>query len=395
MQPIDLLAPEVRATPYLTYAHMRRHHPVTQVEPGGMWAVSRYDDVISLLKSPQLFSSQGFERAFQPEWLGSTRNPLAYSVVTKDPPVHTKLRALVGRAFNASAIQGVEPYARQTIDALIDGLVARGETDFMREFAAPLPAAVIGRLTGLAPALYQHFVSWVEQMVAIIPPPSKAEQESRIRILEHCVGALSSVVTKCRRSPTDDLLGQLLRAEIDGVHLTDMEVIDFLGVMLAGGIETTTSLLGNAMLFLSERPDVQEKLRAERRLIPAFIEELLRYESSVHGLVRITTAEVTLSGATIPAGAMVLALLASANRDEKHYSNPDEFVLERQQASVSFGHGIHFCIGAQLARMEVRLSLEALLTRLKPFTRVPGELTWTMSTPVTRGPAKLPFRFEA
>jgi cytochrome P450 len=112
-------------------------------------------------------------------------------------------------------------------------------------------------------------------------------------------------------------------------------------------------------------------------------------------LVRVTTAEVTLSGTTIPAGAMVLALLASANRDEKRYSNPDEFVLERQQASVSFGHGIHFCIGAQLARMEGRLALEALLTRLKRFTRVPGEVTWSMSTPVTRGPVKLPFRFEA
>jgi len=395
MQPINLLAPEVRANPYLTYAQMRLHHPVTQVEPGGMWAVSRYDDVVSLLKNPQLFSSEGFERAYQPEWLGSTRNPLAYSVLTKDPPVHSKLRALAGRAFSSSVLQGVEPYVRQTINALIDGLVARGETDFMSGFAAPLPTAVIGRLTGLEPALYQHFESWVAQMVAITPPPSKAEQESRIRILEHCVSALSSVVTKCRRTPTDDLPGQLIRAEIDGVHLTDNEVIDLLAIMVAGGIETITSLLGNAMLFLSERPDVQEKLRADHRLIPAFIEELLRYEPSAHGLVRVTTAEVTLSGTTIPAGAMVLALLASANRDEKRYSNPDEFVLERQQASVSFGHGVHFCIGAQLARMEGRLALEALLTRLKRFTRVPGEVTWSMSTPVTRGPVKLPFRFEA
>jgi hypothetical protein len=282
----------------------------------------------------------------------------------------------------------------QTIDALIDGLVARGETDFMSGFAAPLPSAVIGHLTGMEPALYPHLGSWVEQMLATTPPRSKAEQESRIRILEHCVSALSAAVAKCRRTPTDDLLGQLIRAEIDGVHLTDREVIDFLGTMLAGGVETTTALLGNAMLFLSERPDVQEKLRADHRLIPAFIEELLRYEPAVHGLVRVTTAEATLSGTTIPAGALVLALLASANWDEKRYSNPDEFVLERQQASVSFGHGIHFCIGAQLARMEGRLALEALLTRFKQFPRVPGEVTWTLS-PITRAPVELPFRFEA
>jgi len=301
---------------------------------------------------------------------------------------------LKGVAFSSGFVQSVEPHIRQTIDALIDGLVARGETDFMSGFAAPLPTAVMGRLTGLEPALYPHFKSWVDQMVAITPPPSKAEQESRIRILEHCVSALSAAVAKCRRTPTDDLLGQLIRAEIDGVHLTDREVIDFLGNMLAGGIETTAGLLGNAMLFLSERPDVQEKLRADHRLIPAFIEELLRYESSAHGAVRITTAEVTLSGTTIPAGAMVLVLLGSANRDEKRYSNPDEFVLERQQASVGFGHGIHACIGAQLARMEMRLALEALLTRLKRFTRVREEIKWDMS-PVTRAPVELPFRFEA
>jgi hypothetical protein len=394
MQPINLLAPEVRANPYLTYAQMRRHHPVTQVEPGGMWAVSRYDDVVSLMKNPQVFSSEGFGQAFQPEWLGSTRNPLSHSVVTVDPPVHTKLRELAGRAFSSSVVQGVEPHIRQTIDALIDGLVARGETDFMSGFAAPLPAAVIGHLTGLEPALYPHFRNWVEQMSAITPTPSKAEQESRIRILEHCVSALSAAVAKCRRTPTDDLLGQLIRAEIDGVHLTDTEVLDFLGTVLTGAIEPSTALLGNAMLFLSERPDVQEKLRADHRLIPAFIEELLRYEPSVQGVVRVTTAEVTLSGTTIPAGALVLALLASANRDEKRYSNPDEFVLERQQASVSFGHGIHSCIGAQLARVEARFALEALLTRLKRFTRLPKEITWAMSL-VTRTPVELPFRFEA
>ncbi|HYO71038.1 MAG TPA: cytochrome P450 [Archangium sp.] len=162
------------------------------------------------------------------------------------------------------------------------------------------------------------------------------------------------------------------------------------GIPLAASASTNT----HAMLFLSERPDVQEKLRADHRLIPAFIEELLRYEPSVHGLVRVTTAEVTLSGTTIPAGSLVLALLASANRDENRYSNPEAFVLERQQASVSFGHGIHSCIGSQLVRVEARLALEALLTRLKRFTRVPGESTWTM-LPIRRAPVKLPFRFEA
>ena len=393
MQMINLMAPDVRTNPYPTYAKMRLHRPVTQVEPSGMWAVSRYDDVVFVLKNPQLFSSAGFKQALQPEWLGATHNPIANSMLTADPPVHTKLRALVSRAFSSSVVQGIEPHIRQTIDGLIDGLLARGETDFMAEFASPLPAAVIGLLIGLDPALYQHFRIWVEQMAAITTP-TQAEQESRIRILEHCVSSLSSEVARCRRAPTDDLLSQLLRAEVDGVRLTDGEVIDFLGLLLVGGIETSTDLLGNAMLVLSERPDVQEELRADPSLIPAFIEEILRYEPSVHALVRVTTAEVTLSGTTIPAGSLVLPLLASANRDEKRYSNPEEFVLERPQATVSFGHGIHACIGAQLARVEVRLALEALLTRIKKLTRVPGEIVWSMSL-VTRGPVELPFRFEA
>jgi len=395
MQMINLLAPDVRANLYPTYAQMRLHHPVTQVEPGGMWAVSRYDDVIFVLKNPQLFSSAGFKQALQPEWLApATRNPLASSMLTADPPVHTKLRALVSRAFSSSVVQRIEPHIRQTIDGLIDGLLARGETDFIAEFASPLPGAILGHLLGLDPALYPHFRLWAEQMTVVTPTPTKAEQESRIRILEHCVSSLGAEVTRCRRAPTDDLLSQLLRAEVDGVRMTDGEAVDFASVLMVGGIETSKDLLGNSMLVLSERPDVQEKLRADPSLIPAFIEEVLRYESPVQGLVRVTTAEVTLSGTTIPAGSLVFPLLASANRDEKRYTNPEEFVLHRPQATVSFGHGIHACIGAQLARVEVRLALEALLTRIKTFTTVPGELTRVVSL-LTRGLVELPFRFEA
>jgi len=309
-------------------------------------------------------------------------------------PLHTKLRALVSRAFSSSVVQRVEPDIRQTIDRLMDGLLARGETDFMSDFASPLPSSVTGLLTGLEPALYQHFRSWTEQMVAITPIPMKPEQESRIRILEHCESSLRSAVTECRRVPTDHLLGQWIRAEVDGVRLTDAEVVDFLALLLVGGIDTATALLGNALLFLSKRPDVQETLRADHNLIPAFIEEVLRYEPSVHGVVRVTTAEVTLSGTTIPAGSLVLPLLASANRDEQRYSNPEEFDLHRQQAALGFGHGIHACLGAHLARVQARLALEGLLARIKKFTRVPGEIAWTMSL-ATRGPAKLPFRFEA
>ena len=395
MQPINLLAPEVRANPYPVYAQMRRHQPVTQVEPGGMWAIARHHDVAFVLKNPQIFSSAGFQQAWQPAWYGDILNPLAKCLVAVDPPVHTKLRARVSGAFNSNVIQRIEPHTRRTIDALIDALIARGETDFMSDFASLLPSAVIGHLLGLEPSLHQHFRSWADAMVAIHPAPESPEHEARVHeTLGHCVRSLSAAIAERRCAPGDDLLSQLVRVEVDGEHLTDKEVLELMGAVLAGGVDTTTGLLGSSMLFLSERPDVLEKLRADHGLIPDFIEEMMRYEPAVQALVRVTTAEVTLSGTTLPPGTLVLALIASANRDEEYYPNPDEFILQRTQPTLSFGHGIHGCIGAQLTRMEVRLALQALLTRVKRFSRLPGDAGWGPST-LIRGLEALPMRFEA
>jgi cytochrome P450 len=163
-------------------------------------------------------------------------------------------------------------------------------------------------------------------------------------------------------------------------------------LLLLAGLETTSHLLANSLLFLSERPGILGTLRADSSLVPAFVEEMLRYDPPVYAVPRITTSEVTLSGVTLPRGAVVVALIGSANRDERRYSDPDRFDLHRQQPSVAFGHGIHFCLGAHLARLEGRVGLEALVSRFHGFVRPPGELTWNRAMTV-RGPTALPMRF--
>jgi cytochrome P450 len=208
-------------------------------------------------------------------------------------------------------------------------------------------------------------------------------------------GYLREVIAVRRGAPADDAVSDLLRAEVDGQSLTDTELVNFLVVLLLGGLETTTHLLGNALLYLSAHPELMARLHAEPALVPKFVEEILRYDGPSQSLPRMTTEETTLAGVTLPRGAMVLALVGSANRDERLYPAPDSFDLERgSQGGLQFGHGIHFCIGAALARMEARLALEAIVTRYARVTRPAGEITYNRTLTV-RGPVALPLRFFA
>ncbi|OJH35123.1 cytochrome P450 [Cystobacter ferrugineus] len=388
---VNILAPEFRANPHPSYAELRRSAPVTQVEPAGFWAISRYEDVTFVIKNPQLFSSQGFKAAWQPEWVGY--NPLANSMLAADGAGHTRMRTLVSRAFNASAIQRLEPRIRQLAHRLAEGLAQKGEADFVSQFAMPLPAFVIGELLGLDSSLHSRFKGWSDDITSVTPVPLNPEHVQRTRTsIADLTRYLTEVIEARRRSPAEDLVTSLVRAEVEGQSLTDREIIDFLVLLLIGGLETTVHLLANSLLFLAEHPEDLARLRAQPDLVPKFIEEMLRYEAPVQALLRIATADVTLSGVRIPQGDVVLALIASANRDERHYTEPDRFDLHREQPSIAFGYGIHYCIGAQLARMEARRGLEALLSRFSGFQRTSTALTWGQAITV-RGPNALPLRF--
>jgi hypothetical protein len=389
-EPMNVLTPDFRANPYPYYAELRRASPVCQVEPGGMWAVSRYEDVLFVLKHPELFSSQGFKLAWQPAWVGY--NPLANSILAQDPPGHTRLRALVSRGLGPRAVARLEIRLRALAGELARALT--GEVDFIEALALPLPAFAIGELLGLDHALHGRFKRWADDMLSVTPEPEDPAHAERVRatIAELC-GYLREVIAARRRAPADDTVSDLIRADVDGQSLTDTEIVDVLFTVLLGGLETTTHFLGNALLFLSSHPDLMARLHADPPLIPPFIEEMLRYDGPSQSVPRIATADVAVAGVPIPKGALVLALVGSACRDERQHPDPDQFDLHRNaQGSLQFGHGIHFCIGAALARMEIRAALTALAARFVRVDRAPGEIVYNRTLTV-RGPVALPLRF--
>lgn len=386
---LNLFSPAVRANPYPRYAELRLHRPVCQIDPGGMWAVSRHEDVLSVLRRPELFSSAGFQSAWQPPWVGY--NPLANSLIALDPPAHTRLRALVSRAFGPRAVARLG----ERVNALAVDLARdlEGEVELVSAFAMPLPAFVIGELLGLDASLHASFKRWGDDILSVTPEPPTAEHAARVRAsIAELDGYLAEVIAARRRAPTDDTVSDLIRAEAGGQSLSDREIADFLVVLLLGGFETTTHFIGNALLFLADHPRELARLRATPEVIPRFVEEMLRYDGPSQALLRVATEDVTLAGVTIPRGGLVAALVGSANRDERVYPDPDRFDVDRgSQGGLQFGHGIHHCIGAALARMEATAALGALSARFERVARAGGEVRYNVALPV-RGPAELRLR---
>jgi cytochrome P450 len=388
---LNLFAPEFRANPYPFFAEARRQPTLVKVDPLDFWAVSRYADVLHVFKNPQLFSSTGHRAPAEPEWLGRT-NPIADSIVMMDPPKHTRLRALVNRAFGPTALSRLEPRIRAYAQQAAAELPLGQPLDFIESFALRVPASVIGELLGLDASHHKRFKRWADDINnTSATPPDAHEWHAQIRgTYAEMEQYLKDVIADRRRSPREDMVSDLIAARIDGESLTDAELMGFLFLLLVAGLETTIHMLGHAALVLAERPDVFARLQADRSLIPRFIEEVLRYEPVAQTLLRLTTAETELGGVRLPAGSHVMLLVGSACRDEAQFPNGETFDLDREgQQNLPFGHGIHFCLGAPLARMEARLALEALLDRCGGLVRDAAPVQWHSSI-VVRGPTAVP-----
>ncbi|WNG41110.1 cytochrome P450 [Archangium violaceum] len=385
---INLLAPEVRAHPYAVYAELRRNAPVCQVDPGGYWVVTRHDDVVAAFKNPQIFSNTGMRVATKPEWLG--HNPFADSMIGQDPPNHTRLRTLVNRAFGPAALARLEVRVRQFAEAIVARIPEGQVVDFVDAFTLPLPASVIGELIGLEPSLHARCKRWADDLTSISANPQDEKRREEIRAtVREAETEMAAVLARRRLEPREDLVSDLLQARVDGESLGDAELMSFMFLLLVAGLETTIHLLGHCMRFLMARPDVLERLRADRSLLPRFVEEVLRYEPPVQAIARLTTAETELSGVRIPAGARVMLLIGSANHDDTRFPDAESFNMDREGVNnLPFGHGIHFCLGAPLARLEARMGLDVLLSRFSRFTSG-GPLEWNHSFTV-RGPRVLP-----
>ncbi|WAS91742.1 cytochrome P450 [Nannocystis punicea] len=382
--------PDYKADPFPYYARMREEG-LSRLEPGGFLAVSRYADVVAILRDPEVFKASGLRRSLEPAWLGP--HPCTKTMHSLDPPEHTKMRGLVNTAFTPSVLERTAPFLRTLVDSVVGSFATRGEVEFVADVATPLTAGAIGHFLGLDPGLHAKCKEWSDGYLSITPSPRSPEHEATVRkALDEMQRYFTSVIEERRRSPGEDLVSGLARAEIDGERLTERELIGFLAMLLVGGMETTANLLSRSMLMLAQRPDLLDRLRADPALVPAFINELLRYDPSSHGMPRYVARDTEIAGHAVSAGTSVVLMLASANRDPLQFPEPDVFDLARDtRGMVSFGQGIHFCLGMALTKLQARLALGELCARFRRFELVEPTLEWT-HTVIVRGPTRLRLR---
>jgi cytochrome P450 len=378
----------IQADPYPVYARLRAEDPVHHEPDLGVWTVSRFADVLRVAHDPRTFTStKGIT-------IGGSPESLLPMLIMMDPPHHDRLRSLVSRAFTPRAVAAMEPRVRELAAGLADELWAAGGGDLVADYTAVFPALVIAEMLGVDPADRSFFRAHADELVR--HDPFTAEGAAKVMgaataLFEY----LDGVVEARLAEPRDDLVTALTRAEIDGQCLDRGELLGFCFLLLVAGTETTTNLLGNAMVVLHRHPDQRARLEADRGLVPAAIEEVLRYESPVQGLARTTTEPVEVGGVALPADAQVLMLFGAANRDDAEFADADRFDVTREpERHLAFGHGVHFCLGAALARLEGRVGLDELLRRRTRLELVSDDVEWIASGPV-RGPVRLPVEIVA
>jgi cytochrome P450 len=381
-------APEVRQNPYPYYAHLRDHSPVYWVESLRSWAVSRYEDVAYIAKNTQLFSSAPLITAL----LGELNPvPEVNWLIATDPPAHMPLRKLVNKAFTPRMVLGLEPLIKEIAAQLLDAVEEGGDFDLVRDFSIPLPVMVIAEMLGVEADRYRDFKRWSDDLVRATGGPVPAVELERLRgSMDELIRYFEQVIEERRRTPREDLVTALVRAEEESHALTAREVLAMCLLLLIAGNETTTNLLGNTVITLLAHPAELAKVRADLSIVPLMIEEILRYQSPVQALFREATSDAEIAGSTIPAGGRVLILYGSANRDERKFPNPDTFDLARNSPDhLGFGFGIHYCLGAPLARLEARVGMEAFLRRFPRIQLREPLPTWIESFAL-RGPKMLP-----
>ncbi|MFD3727694.1 cytochrome P450 [Streptomyces sp. NPDC058671] len=402
----ELFTWEFAADPYPAYAWLREHAPVHRTTlPSGVeaWLVTRYADARQALADQRL-SKDPVHHAESPHAKGKTGIPgerkaeLMTHLLNIDPPDHTRLRRLVSKAFTPRRVAEFTPRVQELTDRLIDSFVERGSADLIHEFAFPLPIYAVCDLLGVPEEDQDDFRDWAGMMIRHGGGPRGGVARS----VKKMRGYLAELIHRKRLEPGDDLISGLIRASDHGEHLTENEAAAMAFILLFAGFETTVNLIGNGVYQLLRHPEQRARLQAslaagETGLLGTGVEELLRYDGPVEMATwRYATEPLTIGGQTIPAGDPVLVVLAAANRDPERFTAPDSLDLTRRDNQhLGYGHGIHYCLGAPLARLEGQTALATLLTRL-PDLRLaadPAELRWRGGL-IMRGLRTLPVEFS-
>jgi cytochrome P450 PksS len=368
--------------------------------PGGQvaWLITRYADVAAALKDERLAKDKrnalSAEQAAKQPWMPGVFKPLTRNMLDLDAPDHTRLRALVHKAFTPRLVEGMRERIQALADGLLDAAERRGRMGLIRDYALPIPSSIIAEMLGVPVKDRHAFHRWSNAIVA-----SNTSTWGMLRALPQVVAFLRYIrrlIAARRAAPQDDLVTALVQAEEAGEQLSEDELVAMIFLLLVAGHETTVNLIGNGVLALLEHPGEMYRLRNDPALLKPAVEELLRYDSPVAlATERYAREDVTVAGTTIPRGALVHAVIASANRDERQFPNPDVLDLRREpNRHLAFGQGVHFCLGAPLARLEGQIAISALVRRLPDLglavTR--GALRWRRGH-VLRGLRELPVVF--
>ncbi len=387
---MDLFSDDTRRDPYPAYEQLRLGSPVFHLAALDLWMIFDFEGVRRALVDHDAFSS---DLSLVP----GQGNPGRWFIFF-DPPRHTKLRALISQAFTPRVVAGLEPRTRELSRQLLDETIERGEMDLANDFAIPLPMRVIAEVLGVPGADWPRYRRWSDVILKIANTISKDDAAAKAiqdyrEVTAEMRAWLPELIAQRRADHPGDLLTRLVGAEVDGQRLTQEEILSFVQLLLVGGQETTANLINNAILCFLDDPSQLARLRAAPELLPSAIEEVLRYRSPLQWMPRATRRDVEVHGRVIPAGKVVLPMIGSANRDPKQFSEAGRFDITRDpNPHVAFGHGIHACLGAPLARLEARIALADFLERVEGFELASDEPWEPRQVLGVHGPSRLPIR---
>jgi cytochrome P450 len=382
--------------PYPQYHQIRSEAPVYFHPRMKIWFLSRYDDVVTLLRDPRFIANRMRSNAFQ------RRNPfealppglqegIRKSLLMTDAPDHTRMRNLVNRAFTPRMVDGLRPRIESLVEEQLDRVAPTGEMELVQDLAYPLPVTVIAELLGVPGEDRARFKGWSTRLRVLIDPiQAIGKLDAAVAAYDEMSEYFRGLFAERRRAPRDDLLSALVAAEDDGDRLDEIELLALSALILGAGHETTTNLIGNSVLALLRNPGERKRLQDDPGLVESAVEEFLRYDSPVQATDRVASEDCEIDGHAIRQGEFVVTLLGAANRDPARFPQPDRLDLARDDGPpVSFGQGPHFCLGAHLARLEAQIAIASLLRRFPDLDGPSQPAGWVPSM-VLRGPSELP-----